>query len=96
MPDDEDEAFDYGSLSESEQQETLYRIIGFTGEGMYRGGDDGYAHDLFYNAFYNNDISMRNRMELMDSMNDYLWQTYGLDFEAVWDWDDFREWYAAQ
>lgn len=85
----DDEPFDYGSLSEDSQQEFLYETIGF-----HEAGTDQYAHDLFYNAFYNDDITMSNRLELLETMKDYLWDYYGVDFEAVWDWDDFREWYG--
>lgn len=84
MPDYED----FSNLPENTQQEALYDIIGF-----HDAGQDSYAHDLFYNAFYNDDISMDNRLDLMHQMEDYLWDMYGLDFEALWDWDDFRDWY---
>lgn len=27
---------------------------------------------------------------------DYIYEVYGLEFEDVFDWEDFREWYGAQ
>jgi hypothetical protein len=85
----DDEPFDYGSLPEETQQEFLYEVIGF-----HDAGSDTFAHDLFYNAFYNDDITMDNRLDLMEQLNDHLWEAYGVDFEAIWDWEDFREWYG--
>ena len=29
-------------------------------------------------------------------LGDYLWDEYGIDLTAEWDWVDFREWYDAQ
>jgi len=84
------DGFDYGSLSEPDQQEFLYETIGF-GEPA----QDQYAHDLFYEAFYDDELSMSNRIDLMDQLIDYLYETYGIDLEEVWDWDDFRAWYGA-
>jgi hypothetical protein len=84
----DDDAFDYGTLSEDMQQETLYELIGFRDEGL-----DEYAHAWFYDAFYNDNLSMQDRLQIMDELADYLFDEYGIDF-AIWDWEDFREWYA--
>lgn len=27
---------------------------------------------------------------------EYIYDVYGLEFEDVFDWEDFREWYGAQ
>jgi hypothetical protein len=89
MPDDD--AYDYGQLPVEQQQETMYELIGFTDEGL-----DEYAHAWFYEAMYNNDLSMADRLQVMDELADYLFDEYGIDFEAMWDWDDFRDWYASQ
>lgn len=85
----DDDGFDYGSLPEDAQQEFLYDIIGFKDAPQ-----DEYAHHWFYEAFYNDDMRMDERLAMMDELAVYLWDTYGVDFEAIWDWDDFREWYG--
>ena len=86
MPDD----YDYGDLPEHDQQEFLYDTIGFGDSPQ-----DQHAHDMFYEAFYNDDLSISDRIDIMDELSDYLFDEYGIDFEAIWDWDDFRSWYDA-
>lgn len=83
--DDDDE------MSYEEQQELLYDVIGFT-DASY----DQTAHELFYDAMYNDDLTIDERMQMFEDLQDYLYDEYGLYFADVWDWDDFREWYATQ
>jgi hypothetical protein len=33
---------------------------------------------------------------LFDQLAQYIWDEYGINFEEVWDWDDFRAWYDSQ
>lgn len=84
--------YDDDGMSYEEQQELLYDVIGFLDGEPY----DTTAHDLFYDAMYNNDLSIQERMDLFDELQDYLYDEYGLYFEEVWDWEDFKEWYALQ
>jgi len=86
----DDGEFDYGSLDDSDQREFLYDVIGFKEPAQ-----DEEAHYWFYNAFYNDDMRMDERLQMMDELSTYLFDVYGVDFEALWDWDDFREWYAS-
>lgn len=51
---------------------------------------DGHAQELMWQAMVDNNDAAYN--ELVD----YLWDTYGIDFEQEWDWEDFREWYESQ
>lgn len=50
---------------------------------------DQHAQDLFQEAFFNNDD--RAYFDLVD----YMWEKYGIDFEASFDWEDFRSWYDS-
>lgn len=84
MPD----GYDYGELDDQGQRDYLYETIGFADDPQ-----DQYAHDLFWDAFYNDDLTISDRMDIMDQLADYLYDEYGIDFEAIWDWDDFRAWY---
>lgn len=74
-----------------EQQELLYDVIGFT-DASY----DQTAHDLFYDAMYNDALTIDERIDKFDELQDYLYDEYDLYFADVWDWEDFREWYALQ
>ncbi len=88
---DDDEPFDYGSLPEIQQQEFLYDQIGFVGQAR-----DYEAHNMFWDVFYNDELSTDSRMDLYQQFVDYIWDEYGMNFAELWDWDDFREWYALQ
>ena len=70
------------------RQEQLYDIIGF-GEPP----SDPYVHDLFYNYYYVDGISIHDRIELYDRLVERLNDVYGIDFDETFDWEDFRMWY---
>lgn len=78
----------YSDYPVGQQQDVLYDVIGFG-----NAPEDQYAHDLFYNYYYNDNISVSNRIQLYDQLVDYLSSYYGIDFNETWDWEDFRNWY---
>lgn len=84
---DDDEGMSY-----EEEQELLYDVIGFLDGESY----DQTAHSLFYDAMYNDELTIDERMEKMEELEDYLYDEYDLLFSELWDWDDFREWYSEQ
>jgi hypothetical protein len=49
---------------------------------------DQHCQDLFVQAVLGEDGDAY--MELCE----YLWDNYGIDFEELFEWDDFREWYG--
>ena len=60
---------------------------------------DQHAQDLFIDAYIGQPDSdgVRHKddgayIELVE----YMWDQYGIDWEEVYDWEDFREWYNAQ
>jgi hypothetical protein len=90
-PDFGDDEDDEG-MSREEQQEYLYDVIGFLDGASY----DQTAHSLFYDAMYNDDLTIEERIDKFDELQDYLYDEYDLYFADVWDWEDFREWYSLQ
>lgn len=72
------------------EQSLLFETIGFTGAP-----DDQYAHDLFWQIMYDDNIGLDARMAAAEQLQEYLGTEYGLDFSEQWDWDAFREWYDA-
>jgi len=67
---------------ESEHQE--YADLIFGSESQV----DHHAQDLFMEAYFNDDQNAY--LELVD----YMWDEYQIDWEEVYDWQDFREWYG--
>jgi hypothetical protein len=84
-----DDFYDFGSLPEHDQQAFLYDML-FMGVG------DQEARGLFDDLMYNNELSQEQREAVYDQLAQYIWDEYGINFEEVWDWDDFRAWYDSQ
>lgn len=84
---DEDD-FDFGSLPEIQQQHFLYNLIGFKTIPQ-----DTEAHNLFWELMYNDNLNYDERQEAYQQLSDYLYDEYGLMFDDIWDWEDFRSWY---
>lgn len=82
---------DVGSMNLGEQQEFVYDLLGFVDTP-----GDSHAHDLFWDAMYNDNLTVDERTVIFSDLEEYLYDAYGLDFGLVWDWEDFREWYDAQ
>lgn len=81
---------DYSEYPIPDQQEILYDQIGF---GAPPG--DPELHDLFYDYYYNDELSLGQRLNLYDQLIDRIESLYGIDFSDVWDWEDFRVWYES-
>lgn len=88
--DDEYEPPDYGELSREDQQDFLYDLIGFRDEAQ-----DSEARQMFFDLMYNDDLDYADRLSTYENLSAHLWEMYGMDFEAIWDWADFREWYES-
>lgn len=58
-------------------------------------GEDRTLQLLFDVALFDADIRPEEREAVMDELVDYLWEEYGLDFDDVFDWDGYREWYES-
>lgn len=58
-------------------------------------GGDPYLQTLFDAALFDPDISDEAREQYYQTLVEYLWDNYGIDFEDVFDWEDYRSWYDA-
>ena len=81
---------DYSEYDLSDQQYVLYEEIGF-------GKAPGNAplHDVFYDYYYNDFLTMQQKVYLYDQLRIMIAEEYGIDFDEVWDWEDFRAWYET-
>jgi hypothetical protein len=55
--------------------------------------NDPYAQNLYDAALFDHDISSGDRAIVLDSLRDYMWDEYGVDFDDVFDWGGYREAY---
>lgn len=51
---------------------------------------DQHAQDLMWSAMVDKDADAYRQLV------EYMWDTYDIDFEDAWDWQDFAEWYETQ
>jgi hypothetical protein len=63
--------------------------------GHSTAGDDAHLQELFDKALFDPDVADDERAEAYDELVDYLWDEYEIDFEDVFDWEDYRSWYDA-
>lgn len=87
---DDDESFDFGSLPDDQQRDFLYDTLGFT-----ETASDYEAHNLFWEVMYNDELTSADREILYQQLLDHIWDEYGIDFDELWDWAAFREWYDS-
>jgi hypothetical protein len=56
-------------------------------------GDDS-LQMLFHEALFDMELSPDNRDIIYNELVDYLYTEYGVDFDDVFDWEAYREWYG--
>lgn len=57
--------------------------------------NDQLLRAMYDTALYNWDITPEERRAVMDTMVDYLWDEYEIDFDDVFDWEGYRDAYDA-
>lgn len=57
---------------------------------------DRQLEDLFDEAFFRRGVSREDRNSAYMELNEYLADEYGIDFDDVFEWENYREWYDAQ
>lgn len=55
---------------------------------------DVYAQNMFHEAFFNFENENEARGAVQEILEDYLWEEYELDFDELFDWEGYREWYG--
>lgn len=57
-----------------------------------RGWNDDYGQMLYHMVFVDPETS-DVRLSVFDALREWFADEYGADFEAVFDWEAWREWY---
>lgn len=58
--------------------------------------DDTFATFLYHEAFFDTDLNGEYRQSAYEAFIGYMEETYGVEWEDVFDWDAFREEYNAR
>lgn len=54
---------------------------------------DWRVQNLYDAALFDYDVSSSDRTAILNTLRDYMWDEYGVDFDDVFDWEGFREAY---
>jgi len=84
VPDYYDDPPDFGSWQERESWDSLPDFL----------REDPNV-DMMHHLLFDRDISGDMRSGAFDAIDDYIRETYGIEWEDVFDWEDFRDWYDA-
>jgi hypothetical protein len=58
-------------------------------------GNDDYAQIMFHEAYFDREVNPSERDDFHDSLAAYLAEHYDIDFDEVFDWEDYRDWYES-
>lgn len=81
-----------------DDQDRMYHIIGFREDEQDTFWNPDFnpsVHDAFFDYWYNDELTIEQREIAYQDLVAMLYMDYGLDFEDLWDWDAFREWYDS-
>ena len=79
-----------------DEQVRMYHVIGFREDerdNYWNPDYDPSVHQAFWDNWYNDEPDLPREV-LWELLREFLAE-YGLDYEDLWDWDDFRAWYDA-
>lgn len=54
---------------------------------------DEFLQAQFHTALFEPELSERERDEAYEAMVEYLYDEYEIEFDEVFDWEAYREWY---
>lgn len=57
-------------------------------------GGDPVVEALFMPAYLDMEIDSPERMAARQALDDYIMDTYGVDFDDIMDWDEYRAMYG--
>lgn len=58
--------------------------------------DDRTAQTLFNEAYFNFDLPTDEKRAIREALDEYLDQVYGYDFDAMFDWEAYRDAYDGE
>jgi hypothetical protein len=74
----------------SDRQASLYdELVG--GDPVIAG--DANLRFLYQEALYDLDLRPYEREIVLEALEDYLMQEYGINFDDIFDWEGYRAWY---
>ena len=63
--------------------------------GEYAAMAEDRTLQLLFDAALFEEMTPRERDDVYAALQDYLWDEYEIDFDDVFDWEDYREWYSS-
>lgn len=84
--------FDFLPNGWSDTERSLYQNA-FEPVGAYQ---DMTAQALYNEGYFNRDINHDARMAIRESLDAYMADVYGVNFQEIFDWDTWREAYEGE
>lgn len=81
------DASDFAPIDWSANASTLYT----NSFALLPSFEDPIAQRLYNEAYHNRSLSSDERVRFRENLNSYLLDTYGIDFNRVYDWEAFRD-----
>lgn len=75
----------------SQTQEDIYDDL--IGGDPIVGADDNLQ--FLFEEIFDEDLKPWEREAVFDAIDEYLWDTYEIDFYQEFDWEAYREWYDS-
>lgn len=87
---------DFGEYQTPEEWDASESLIFDATFGAIPGAvQDDELQDLFDAALFDPDISREDRALAYGELLDYLDEYYGVEFEDIFDWEDYQDWYEG-
>lgn len=101
MPNDDDEFESPDYWDEAAASEIFDDVLDNVRAG-YEEGDsladrmenDNLLQVLYFEGLYDLDLPVEERVDLYEKLIEHMWDTYGLDWDDIFDWEAWREWYG--
>lgn len=88
-----DDEFDYFvPASWSEEQASMYDDLVNANPAI---AGDQQLQFLYQEALFDMELSPPDRQIIIDMLDEYLMDEYGIDFDDMFDWQNYREWYDS-
>lgn len=85
---------DYEDFPEDWHDKEIELFLDMT-DGIEALAEDGYLQELYHAALFDTSIDSREQQFMFETLVEYLADIYDLDFDDIFDWEDFRAWYES-
>lgn len=102
MPSDDDEEFDNPDYWDEQAAGDIWNELLDNVQELYYNGDelrdrienDEFLQFAYYEGLFDLDLNIEDRLSIYEMLQEYMMETYDVEFDEVFDWEAWREWYG--